>query len=526
VVGSFQNYLKNRDIFFLKLFPTIRYGLLLCVPTALCLSHSVADVLASIMALLFVLESLIKKDFYWLKENAVRILLLLWGYLVVRNFFTIDPLSSLKTSVPWGRYIFFALSIWDTLKKNQKAKEYLVYALTFSVSVLAIDCFFQFYTRYDFIFKLPAIGYRITGPFPTPKAGSTLLWLSAPLIAFYSRLYSNPIVSFLFSILLCSFLLTSVFITGDRMSLLGTGFFIFLFNIFFFHRYRFFRLFCVALLFMLFVGVIMFNNSTFSFKSVFVKVANFFQTSSTSTLKKPFKKIDALIEQNVSKSNINNANYVTVEKKEVPESVNTHGIADNTSKQLPTKKKQYKKLKRIQEKTFFKPFSFHSIEKKIKSSIQKSPLLTRQIYTLVDTVKGFRKSYYGLLIKEGAIISRHHFIFGVGLSHFEVFQGKYGVWKEKQKFSHTHNIYTDFLALTGCLGFGLFISFLYMMTRRVWVARYMLKKIPLYFGVTFILFVRLWPFSSTPTLFVTWASLSFWFMVGWLMFYVFDEPSS
>ncbi len=81
------------------------------VPIALVSVSGVADVLCTIVAILFLARVAIRRAWSWLDQPWFVVLLLLWIYLCVRSIWAIRPVESLGEAVIWLRYPVFALAV-------------------------------------------------------------------------------------------------------------------------------------------------------------------------------------------------------------------------------------------------------------------------------------------------------------------------------------------------------------------------------------------------------------------------------
>jgi O-antigen ligase len=150
-------------------------------------------------------------------------------------------------------------------------------------------------------------------------------------------------------------------------------------------------------------------------------------------------------------------------------------------------------------------------------------LKERQVGQSSRTISGFWHSTYGQLWFSSLQMASVHPLFGVGAKQFrdECIKPAYGAVTEKSLDLrcklHPHNIYMEWLAEAGFIGFGLFIAVLTHWLYACWQQRRHIITDPLLAGLFITLMIRLWPISATTSQFAGWSAGIFWLLVGWLL---------
>lgn len=160
--------------------------LTILLPVLLLGGHATADAGLSLLAALFLTHSVAAKDWDWTRQGWVRALLLLWLYMNLRSPFTLHPKDAFHHSLPFIRYILFAVALSHWTLAHPPTRGRFLRVLGVVMLALAADGLFQRLTRHDLlwqpIFIQPDGNLRLTGPFHLrPILGIILAWLSFPV---------------------------------------------------------------------------------------------------------------------------------------------------------------------------------------------------------------------------------------------------------------------------------------------------------------------------------------------------------
>lgn len=190
--------------------------LTLILPLLIFFGKAPTDVACSLIALSFLAIHLVKKDFGWIKPFWVKVGLLLWGYLILRGFFSPDVLPALGRAFPWGRYLLFAVALWYWIIESESFSRKLVWSVALVCIALAMDGFLQFAIGRDIFGYEKHAHFRLTGPFGMPRLGYVLTWISFPVLVSWLK-YSKAERK-IFALKLIGFILVTgvVIASGDR----------------------------------------------------------------------------------------------------------------------------------------------------------------------------------------------------------------------------------------------------------------------------------------------------------------------
>ena len=220
------------------------------LPILLIFSRSLADITIVLVGFLFLYHSYKNRKWEWIKQKWLHFALIFTTYcLTVNSIMSIEPTETLAYSLFFIRWPIFAmaLSFW-ILNDIQSLKKFFV-SMTIILIFIIFDTWWQFFFGQDIFGIEKSSPGRLTGPFSGPHVG---MWLAklAMLPPLFLIIYNKNKLKKQENYLTYSFfiistmLLLSVFITGERMSLLLT----------------------IASIFILFFGFIF--DKLFSFKKV------------------------------------------------------------------------------------------------------------------------------------------------------------------------------------------------------------------------------------------------------------------
>ncbi len=212
----------------------IAFSLLLLAPLALMLGIGMIEIVISSISILFLIHSIIKKDFHWLKEPWVRVFLVLWLYLIVRGFFTIDPALSVTHSISFIRFGLLTLALQHWLLKKSSARQSLIFTLIAALVFSTADGLLQLLTGNDLLgYPLYTFGlfWRISALSGKLSIGAKTMMIVFPATAYLLHQFqkSKNLMLKWGSLLLSLTLVLFIPLTGERnaflMTLLGLGLF-------------------------------------------------------------------------------------------------------------------------------------------------------------------------------------------------------------------------------------------------------------------------------------------------------------
>ena len=119
-----------------------------------------------ILDLIFIIEILSKKRFYFLKNYIFYSLVLLWLTLLINIFFSINPINSFSRGFGFIRFIFFVmLLIYFFNLNNQKFKNFILMSWSIIFLITNIDLIFEFLTGKNLLGFESYIGGRLASFF-------------------------------------------------------------------------------------------------------------------------------------------------------------------------------------------------------------------------------------------------------------------------------------------------------------------------------------------------------------------------
>jgi O-antigen ligase len=158
-------------------------------------------------------------------------------------------------------------------------------------------------------------------------------------------------------------------------------------------------------------------------------------------------------------------------------------------------------------------------------------LYDRVIVESMGYLNNLGDSSYGAVWGNGIVAWQSAPIFGIGLNNFvpmcETLGEASGFTKASKSnplftcARHPHNIYLEWLASLGLVGFGCFILLIILWVKHAWqqVRRRDLSLTTYYqrLGLLIALVPFLWPLMSSMSFFSNWSAVLFWWVMGWIL---------
>jgi O-antigen ligase len=184
-------------------------------PVALAMERAPADSVVSITAVLFLCDSVARRNWGWVKQPWVATSLALWFYSVIRACFIPHGASNIFAAFVWVRYIVFAASAATWILTEEKGRHWLARGVMASVLFLSIDALVQYIFGFDVIGHTKFQDFRLTATFNRPIVGITIANLFAPAI--FWLLQKKQIRD---AAVLAGLGFAAIFLSGERMALL------------------------------------------------------------------------------------------------------------------------------------------------------------------------------------------------------------------------------------------------------------------------------------------------------------------
>jgi len=196
--------------------------LLLMLPLWLISGRAGVDIDLSLIVILFLLRSVMRRDWTWVGSTWFKIGLGLWVWTLVVSLFAFDTGLSFSQAAPWIRFLLFAAAL-EAWVLDEVWMRRLLWVITATLVLTAIDSLIQYFHGVD-LFGHPRWGpERLSAMFDRPRVGIFIVKLMFPAVfgAFAWRAWRQgrlrPALGFAGLVLL---LLSAIFLSGERMALL------------------------------------------------------------------------------------------------------------------------------------------------------------------------------------------------------------------------------------------------------------------------------------------------------------------
>ena len=206
--------------------------LAILLPIGLLLGTAVSETIVILLSIFFLIYSMSKGNFDWVKNKFFYLLIFLWFSLILNFIFAINQELALFRSFGFIKYVIYIFAINHLLDKN-KNKEILFTFLSFVVLLTTFDIYFEY------INKKNIFGFRSSDPMRIAsflkgelKIAHFLIGFALVSIGYYfekcrNKSYKFIIAGYIFLILL----LISIFLTGERANSIRSFICIFIFAI-------------------------------------------------------------------------------------------------------------------------------------------------------------------------------------------------------------------------------------------------------------------------------------------------------
>ena len=193
--------------------------LIILLPLSLIIGPFFSDLSVVIIDLIFFYFIIKNKQYEIFNNNLFKFLLLFNIYISIRSIFADDIFLSLKSSLPYLRFLILIFAINYFLNKNKNLINHFSKSIIVIMIVLCIDALFQY------IFGFNTLGFKIENPdklngFFGDEAvlGSYLIRLFPLIIASYFIVFNKKENKFLFFSIF-SLISITIFFSGSRSSL-------------------------------------------------------------------------------------------------------------------------------------------------------------------------------------------------------------------------------------------------------------------------------------------------------------------
>jgi O-antigen ligase len=200
------------------------------IPASLIIGAAVSEFFVSFAALLFLIYTIVYKDWFYYKKKIFIFLIIFFIYIVFVSLISEFPVNSLRSTLFYFRFYLMFLAIWFLLDQNKNFPKYFLLSI---ILPLAACFFYSLGDIYNSIrFETKVADYRISGLFGTELIqGSYFIRFLILFIGVYALVNNNFKNKFIYySIFFVSIFI--VLVSGERSSIGLLFIFLFLYFIF------------------------------------------------------------------------------------------------------------------------------------------------------------------------------------------------------------------------------------------------------------------------------------------------------
>jgi len=185
------------------------------LPLGLVLGNAPADMMATLIGVLFLTEKMRARDFAWAKTPWFMAGLCLWFYSSIRGLVADNKAESFYYAFVWVRFLLLgaALAFWILPLAIWRRR--LCQMLLVTTLFLSLDAMFQYIFGFDIIGRQPTTAGRLTSSFSRPIVGVTIANLFFPVLGYFVE--RKRFVEGAFYAGVC---LVAILFSGERMAFL------------------------------------------------------------------------------------------------------------------------------------------------------------------------------------------------------------------------------------------------------------------------------------------------------------------
>ena len=186
-------------------------------PAALIIGTLISEIITIVLAILFIAECFKNKKFFFFKDPVIYFLFIIWGYLLINLFNSIDFQLSLNRSIFFIRFILIILSVAYFLKKYSKNIDIVFRLWMIIILITIIDLYIQFFFGQNLLgFKSPW-NMRLSGFFDQElKVAHLLIGFFLPSFAYFFQKNTKNLYLFFFLLLYFAILI----LTNERANII------------------------------------------------------------------------------------------------------------------------------------------------------------------------------------------------------------------------------------------------------------------------------------------------------------------
>ncbi len=197
-----------------NLFPLYLIGL---YPVALICGTLISEIITISLAILFISECIKNKKFLLFKDPLIYLLLIIWLYLLINLFNSLDIKLSLNRSIFFIRFILIILSIAYFLKKYSKNVDVVFKLWMTTILITIVDLYVQFFFGQNLLGFESPWSQRLSGFFDQElKVAHLLIGFFLPSFAYFYEKNTKNVYFYIF--LLLYFLI--LILTNERANII------------------------------------------------------------------------------------------------------------------------------------------------------------------------------------------------------------------------------------------------------------------------------------------------------------------
>jgi O-antigen ligase len=178
------------------------------------IKSAAADIACVVIGVLYLIFCTLQKDFSYFKNNYFKFFLIIFIYININSLFSFKPLVSLETSLPYFRVILFVIALSFFFKKITNLKLYFYYSFLICILILFLGSIFQIWSGHNPWGFVPSETTRISSFFGNKLVMGSYVARLLPLFLGIGILLNFKKLNFL--ILIISSIL--VILSAERLS--------------------------------------------------------------------------------------------------------------------------------------------------------------------------------------------------------------------------------------------------------------------------------------------------------------------
>jgi hypothetical protein len=520
----------------------INRHILIFFPIIWSLGPAIQDIAISFTAITFFFFSIKNNNFEFLYDKISWILIAFFISIIISSAFSPVVETSIYKSSTYIRYLLFFFAVNYLIKLDSgDFRKFFIFNIIFII-FLALDIWLQKINGTDiFGFKPGMDGMRNSGFFGDELIAGGFIVKTFFLTLIYFLLI-NLKKFYLFSFYL--FILITVFLTGERMSLIlfiiGTILFVFIYKDYL--RYKLFTFITILLSVIIFFilnpqahyrtinqtfNQIIYGHTDKYHKYFDIEISQKYRLAELQNLNKKDFIFDYDNDYLSYSPSLKIQNLIKIINKETK----YFKVTDLKKDAYQFEKIHYEKID-IQIE-YVRGYKIKKLRNNLNKIISNSEIKTlSRVEIKLKNPKEFtlKKSLplidtgWGAHFLAAINIWKDKPLFGSGLKSFRALCGfeKYKTISKNDAFrcsTHPHNFYFELLAETGLFGFILLVSFFILILKKI---NFFQKENKIFFSIIFIL--SIWPLGTSGSLFNNHNAGYFWFIIS-LSCYVLNKKN-